>query len=254
MGDAIFRVGFTGHQQLGDEATVSFVSQRLCELLTTYQQQASKPGQRMLASSCLALGSDRLFVKTALELNIPVEAVLPCARYEEIFTSAEARAEYHQLLERSQYVHRLSLQECSDDAYLAAGQWIVDQSDVMILVWNGYPAAGRSGTGDIANYARLVRRPFVHVHTRLHTTKMYGSLLAPPEVAPHMTPRREFSVAKQTVYQGNVLAVNQYRLRMPNGEEIERDIVERPESVLVLPVGLYAGSESGFLARKNIPL
>jgi hypothetical protein len=83
---------------------------------------------------------------------------------------------------------------------------------------------------------------------------MYGSLLALTEVSPHMTPRREFSVAKQTVYQGNVLAVNQYRLRMPNGEEIERDIVERPESVLVLPVGLYAGSESGFLARKNIPL
>ncbi len=188
--------------------------------------------------ACLFLsGSDRLFVKTALELNIPVEAVLPCARYEEIFTSAQARAEYHQLLERCQDVHRLPLQECSDDAYLAAGQWIVDQSDVMILVWNGYPAAGRSGTGDIANYARLVRRPFVHVHTRLHTTKVYGSLLSPSEVSPHMTPRREFSVAKQTVYQGNVLAVNQYRLRMPNGEEIERDIVERPESVLVLPVG-----------------
>ena len=28
-----------------------------------------------------------------------------------------------------------------------------------------------------------------------------------------------------------------YRLRMPDGKLIERDIVERPESVLVLPVG-----------------
>ncbi len=34
-----------------------------------------------------------------------------------------------------------------------------------------------------------------------------------------------------------MLAVNQYRWHTPNGDEIERDIVERPESVLVLPVG-----------------
>ena len=43
--------------------------------------------------------------------------------------------------------------------------------------------------------------------------------------------------SKESVYQGNVLTVNKYQMRMPNGEEIERDIVERPESVLVLPVG-----------------
>ncbi|SRR5258708_7853664 len=31
--------------------------------------------------------------------------------------------------------------------------------------------------------------------------------------------------------------MNHYRLQMPDGKVIERDIVERPESVLVLPVG-----------------
>jgi 8-oxo-dGTP pyrophosphatase MutT (NUDIX family) len=34
-----------------------------------------------------------------------------------------------------------------------------------------------------------------------------------------------------------MLTVNQHRWHTPNGDEIERDIVERPESVLVLPVG-----------------
>jgi 8-oxo-dGTP pyrophosphatase MutT (NUDIX family) len=34
-----------------------------------------------------------------------------------------------------------------------------------------------------------------------------------------------------------VLTVSHYRLQMPRGKVIERDIVERPESVLVLPVG-----------------
>ncbi len=50
-------------------------------------------------------------------------------------------------------------------------------------------------------------------------------------------PRRDFVVDKQTVYQGSVLSVNRYRFRRPDGEEIERDIAERPESVLVLPIG-----------------
>ena len=50
-------------------------------------------------------------------------------------------------------------------------------------------------------------------------------------------PRRDSAVEKHTVYQGPVLSVKRYRFRLPDGEEIERDIVERPESVLVLPVG-----------------
>ena len=41
------------------------------------------------------------------------------------------------------------------------------------------------------------------------------------------------------MYRGPILTVNQYQLRMPNGEEIVRDIVERPESVLVLLIEEY---------------
>ncbi len=82
----------------------------------------------------------------------------------------------------------------------------------------------------------MLRRPFIHVHTRLHTTKQYGSLPADSEVA-YGVPRRELAVTKQTVYQGEVLTVNQYRWQLPNRDEVVRDIVERPESVLVLPVG-----------------
>lgn len=38
------------------------------------------------------------------------------------------------------------------------------------------------------------------------------------------------------VYLGPVLTINQYQLCIPNGEEIVRDIVERPKSVLLFPV------------------
>jgi 8-oxo-dGTP pyrophosphatase MutT (NUDIX family) len=236
MNKSVFRIGFSGHQQLGDEATMAFVSQSLRELLTTYREQARQRNQELLVYSALAPGADQLFIKTAQELDIAIEAVIPCAHYEEIFTSTEALNDYHQLLARCRQIQQLPAETRSDEAYLEAGQWIVEHSDLLILVWNGYPAGGRGGTADVASYARVSRRPFIHVHTRLHMTRQYGSLQANSEVT-YGVPRRELAVTKQSVYQGEVLTVNQYRWRLPNRDEIVRDIVERPESVLVVPVG-----------------
>ncbi len=236
MKGSTLRIGASGHQQIGNEATIEFVSQQLHELLSTFQHQAHEHGQKIVAYSALAIGTDRLFVRTALALGIPVEVVIPCSQYEEIYNSAEVREEYHYLLGRCQRVHKLPFQECSEDAYLAAGHWIVDHSDLVLLVWNGYPAGGKGGTADIASYARLMRCPFIHIHTRLHIVKRYGSFLDNSR-RKRVSAKQEFTVEKQTVYQGPVLEVNHYRLQMPDGKVIERDIVERPESVLVLPVG-----------------
>ena len=104
---------------------------------------------------------------------------------------------------------------------MAAGQWIVDHSDLVLAVWN--------------SYARLVRYSFIDIHTRLHLVKRYGSFAGSSRI-PRLSVKREFSIEKQTVYQGEVLTVGHYRMHMPDGREIERDIIERPESVLVLPV------------------
>jgi 8-oxo-dGTP pyrophosphatase MutT (NUDIX family) len=236
MVEAFLRIGFSGHQQLGNEATIAFVSQSLRELLITYRDQARACNQELLLYSALAPGADQLCVKTALELAIAVEAVIPCAEYEGIFTETEAVSAYHQLLARCRKIHSLPAQQCSDEAYLEAGHWIVEHADLVLLVWNGYPAGGKGGTADVASYARLLRRPFLHIHTRHHTIKQYGSLQADPEKL-YGVPRRELAVTQQVVYQGPALTVKQYRWQLPNRDEIVRDIVERPESVLVLPVG-----------------
>lgn len=95
MNEAVFRIGFSGHQQLGNEATITFVSRSLHELLTTYREQARQSDQEVLVYS--ALGADQMLIKTALELDIAVEAVIPCAQCEEIFTSTEMLSEHHHL-------------------------------------------------------------------------------------------------------------------------------------------------------------
>jgi 8-oxo-dGTP pyrophosphatase MutT (NUDIX family) len=183
------------------------------------------------------VGADQLFAQIVLDLAIRLEAIIPCDQYEEMYRSDNALDTYHHLLNLCQHIHYLSDEACSEEAFLHAGRWIVDHSNMLILIWNGRPPMGRGGTGDIATYARLKNLPYVHLHTLKHTIKQYGQIADSSPLTTHTAPKREFTTAKRTVYQGSVLAVNQYRLRMPTGEEIVRDIVERPESVLILPIG-----------------
>jgi hypothetical protein len=48
-----------------------------------------------------------------------------------------------------------------DDAYLDCGMATVDGSDVLLAVWDGEPARGKGGTGDVVAYARSLGRPLV---------------------------------------------------------------------------------------------
>ncbi len=231
MNKHAFHLGASGHQALGDEETNRFVAQSIREQLIALRQK--EPDLVLYVS--LAPGADRLYITTALDLGIPFEVVIPCAAYRDLFLSTSE--EYDALLHSSQRVHHLPTKDCSDDAFLVAGQWIVDHSDMMLFAWNGLPAAGRGGTGDIVNYARAVKCPFLYIDTRLSTIKAYGALSArshPPLVS---TPRREFATVEQIVYEGRGMVVRQYEVHMPNGENVRRDVVEYPESVGILPVG-----------------
>jgi 8-oxo-dGTP pyrophosphatase MutT (NUDIX family) len=226
------RIGVSGHQQLGDRSTIDFVREQFRLLLLSYQQQ----GFDLMLYAALAMGADQLFVQTSLEEGIPFEAVIPCTYYEAIFPSDDSRAVYQQLLHRAQALHQLPADICSDDTYLAAGEWLVDHCDLIMLAWNGLPPKGRGGTGDVASYARLRKRPFIHLDTLQRTVKSYGSFSPETPKNPALSVKREFTIGEQVVYQGSTITVRQYHLRMPNGNEVLRDIVERPESVLILPV------------------
>jgi len=63
MDVSTLRIGVSGHQQIGDEVTIEFVSQQLRELLQKFQHQACERGQSIVAYSALAIGTDRLSLK-----------------------------------------------------------------------------------------------------------------------------------------------------------------------------------------------
>ena len=168
-GKKAFRVAVTGHRNLRDEETRIFVPREVRRLLERFKREQAN----LEALSALAEGADTIFARTALDLGIPLVAVIPFARYEEDF-SASALETFRELLGRASRVIRLRHRQRSNEAYLAAGKWLVDHADALLAVWDGRPAAGKGGTGDVVEYALAHGLPVVHIDIREQKVKEIG--------------------------------------------------------------------------------
>jgi hypothetical protein len=137
----VTRLGVTGHRRLrAPELVRQAVRERLLALAPT------------VTWSMLAAGADQIIAEEALRAGSAISAVLPFRDYESDFSGEELDA-YRRLLARCQTVRRLPHVARSDAAYEEAGRIIVDEGDQVLAVWDGQPADGRGGTGDIVAYA-----------------------------------------------------------------------------------------------------
>jgi hypothetical protein len=145
------KIGISGHQNIGCAETEAWVRQQLVQYLASHNVSTG--------ISSLALGADQLFADIVLAMGKLLEVVVPCAAYEKTFPNRDDLSAYRALLGRATTKHVLRFSEPSEDAFYAAGRFVVDRSDAMVLVWNGKPAAGRGGTGDVASYVIERQRP-----------------------------------------------------------------------------------------------
>ncbi len=152
-------IGFTGHRQLAEPKRIAAgIRAALTEL------KAAAPGE-WLALSSIAAGSDTLFAREAMALNLAWQAVLPLApaEFKNDFSAAEWR-EAETLLAEAEQVRVLADKDARNDAYLDAGMETVHESDVLLAVWDGEPARGKGGTADVIGYARELGHPIVIIH------------------------------------------------------------------------------------------
>jgi hypothetical protein len=147
------RVGITGHQKR-EGISWNWVHDTLCAEL-------ERIGPVAQALSSLAEGADQVFAKCALDHDIELVAVIPFHDYESVFGS-EAKKTF---LEFLQHAVRLDLNFSGDRqvSFLKAGQYIVDNVDTLMAVWDGQPAEGPGGTADIVQYAIERSRPIIHI-------------------------------------------------------------------------------------------
>lgn len=141
------RIGCTGHQTLSAD-TRTEVAKAMATEIVKFQ------GEELLGITCGAEGADQVFAFTLLAAGAQLHAVIPSRDYESSFQSEQPRAAYECLLRLAVSRTELPFSEPGEDAYMAAGQEVADQSDVLLAVWDGKPAGGRGGTADVVAYAQ----------------------------------------------------------------------------------------------------
>lgn len=144
-------VAITGHQAWPTEADAAIRAG-----ITAALASAAPP---LTGATSLAAGADQLFARMVLQNGGALRVVVPCARYGEAFTSSSALREYESLLALATTTEQLPYAQPSEDAYARAGYRVVDLCDLLVAVWDGAPARGKGGTGEVGKYARQQGRP-----------------------------------------------------------------------------------------------
>lgn len=138
-------VGVTGHQVL-PRAIKRYATPAMERLLSSIDF--------LMGVSSLAAGADQMFARSVLKLGGRLSVVVPCADYETTLMHPTERQSYRHLLACAHTVERLPYESPSEDAFLAAGQRVVDISDWVIALWDGADARGKGGTAEVVRYAR----------------------------------------------------------------------------------------------------
>jgi hypothetical protein len=147
-------VGITGHQRLDRPEGWHEVERRLRDLLVGLKLP-------LIGISSLAAGADQLFAELILELGGELSVILPFRGYDRTFQDPIARGTYQRLLKQATRLETLDCRGSDEDCFLAAGQRLVNESDLLVAVWDGRPSLGKGGTADIVEYATSTGRQTV---------------------------------------------------------------------------------------------
>lgn len=162
----VFRIGVVGHRPNRlQEADLTVLSERLQhivravrdEVLDQFELHRKLYDDRspvIRALSPLAEGVDRLFAEQALTSDAELTVVLPFPQteFEKDFSKSQALEpdslnRFRQLLKRASAVFELDgSRHDSSKAYHVAGDVVLNQSDILIVVWDGERHNRRGGT------------------------------------------------------------------------------------------------------------
>jgi hypothetical protein len=178
-------VGFCGHRHL---VNVTAIDHAIGTVLTRLEQRHPL----LVGISSAAFGADLLFAEQMQRRGHPLQLVLPFPpeRFRQDFTEQPddwSRAE--RTIARAIAVDLAAPAATSGDAYLEAGVRTIERADIVIAVWDGEPARGVGGTGDVVAYARSIGRPLVIIDAKSGNVAEAGATRdADLKVRPTYTP------------------------------------------------------------------
>jgi len=165
----VLALGFTGHRKLADEARCrGWIHAYLAERKTAEKRT-------VVGVSSVAAGSDLLFAESCIALGIPLRVLLPLTREEfrkDFDEAMWSRAE--QAMRGAISVEVVGSDDRRDERYYECGLETVQQSQILLAVWNGQSAQGPGGTAEIVEFARQMGRPVVWMHSESGALETYN--------------------------------------------------------------------------------
>ncbi len=162
------RVGVTGHRILTETDKIDAGIDAALDAI-----ERAFPGRPLCLVSPLAEGADRLAAQRVLRRNdARLLAPLPFPRHEYMRDfvgddedqTRRSQAQFVELLSRADRVLELPATTTRDEAYAQVGEYVLDNCDVLIAIWDGEPAQGQGGTAEIVAAARRRKLPLAWVH------------------------------------------------------------------------------------------
>ncbi len=154
-------LGVTGHRNInpGNPALAAGVQSQLNRLKRAF------PHSPFILLSSLAEGADQLVARLALEcLDARLIVPLPFSEteYRRDFATLESQREFTALLGRAESVFLVAQKEeaaalarpgeSRNRQYARAGAWIAENAQILLAIWDGQPARGLGGTGDVVKW------------------------------------------------------------------------------------------------------
>ena len=171
----VIRIGVLGHRYV-DEPDLALRMARplFSQLYAEFAGLSAGGGYRVVLLSSLAEGADQILARAALSAHdahdtrlIQLRAILPFPEDEVVplFNSKAGVAGFHELLKICANVKVLSRMPNDDAAYAECGRTLVDNSDLVVAIWNGQPSTGSAGTYPVLMYARELGKRTIVLNT-----------------------------------------------------------------------------------------
>lgn len=155
-------IGVTGHRILENPKPIIAGMDIAFHAIKT-----SFDAERIAILSPLAEGADRIVAQRAisqLEARLIVLLPLPLDEYLVDFKEPDSKMEFRHLLDQADEIMEIAPVDSREDAYLAAGRYIIAHCDILLAIWNGRAARGRGGTGEIVSLSRERGLPLAWIH------------------------------------------------------------------------------------------
>ena len=137
-------IGISGHRVLPPH-TERLVATALRDAVGRYDE--------LVGVSALAEGADTLFAHAVLDAGGSLVVVVPARGYRAALSESHQPV-FDALLARAVRVIALDHEDPTDEAYMDGGLRVLDESDVLVAVWDGQPARGLGGTAQVVDAAQ----------------------------------------------------------------------------------------------------